>query len=411
MSAEQTSLKQIVLELVQPLFKSEFFKILSNYKKYFLSLAAIIVLLGVGVFCLWPRSYVSSSSLMLISEGGRGFSGSGDAVKMTMLLSLAGGAGASPNQQKLLNVLNSRNLAEQVVEELQLQKDIVGQDRELTPQLKYDLAQLLSDKLMETNTRKPGLIEIRVRFKNREKVKLIVDTYISKLRAYLKGSILTMSQKAQAFLEEESQKSLIELNEAQDQLTLFQAQHKIISAQAVLQSLQSDYDEVLTSLNSSRINQNYLDKYLAPENPYLKSERNRINSLRSRLKELEGGTFSNKGRDKSSATSVALEYLRLERAMILKQMIYEALVKELQMARIDSSREDLSFEVLDSAVVPKSFAIPNWKIFLAAGLLLLILLELALFWLIYGRNFDQIQLSKPKPLSQQEQPMPTHMMQ
>ncbi len=366
---------------------SIYLQVLASKKRIFLYATAPIVLLAIALHIFWPASYYASSTLLLLGESNRNLS-LGDMMRSSMVLSLAGGSTGSPTQQKIANVLMSRSLAERVVVMTNLHQDEFGAGSELTEARRVSLAEWLQGKKVKIDTRKPGLIQLSVRYSDPNRVKQLVDAYILSLREYLNSTTLTMGQKTQRFLETESMTAADGLLQARQKFREFQSTHRMISAQTSMQNFSSSYASILGSLVSVETNDRYLSQYLTQDNPYLKAERQRGEALKGKLRELEKSAFLQGGRSGGKGTpetELILEYMALEREVTLKQMIYEALQKELQMSRIDANREDLSFEVLDSPYVPTSPYFPNWKITTAATIVLLMMIHFLIFWYSYGK--------------------------
>ena len=105
------------------------------------------------------------------------------------------------------------------------------------------------------------------------------------------------------------------------------------------------------------------------QNPEVIRQRSEIETLRSRLKQLQNapGADGNTGMPASRLPGAGLEYLRALRNLKYHETLFEVLAKQRETARIDEAKQATVVQVVDYAVPPEVKSGPSRLLYVLLG--------------------------------------------
>lgn len=343
------------------------------------------------VSLLMTPIYKSKATIMPIESSGSQVSA---ALRSLGSLPFMGGmvpgiAGASGD--KLVAVLKSRTIAEDVIKTLDLIRVLFEEPQEEPPTLQ-DAVRSLSG-MTEISDDKKGLISVAVEYKDPEIAADIANQYTLELQRFLNENALSMAKRNRIFIENQLHKVKAELQEAEEAMKKFQTNKKIVAMDAQTEASIKALAELKAQIMAKEVELGVLNQYATPSNPDVLRAKDELRELKKQLAMLETKD-SNPEADAfpslSEAPELGLQYIRLKRDAVTQQKVYELLTQQLEVAKIDETKEDITFQVIDKAIPPERRIKPKRRLnVMLAGVVSLFAGIFLVFFLEYLENLKK----------------------
>ncbi|UCG66666.1 MAG: hypothetical protein JSW12_06525, partial [Deltaproteobacteria bacterium] len=262
-----------------------------------------------------------------------------------------GGASAD----KLVAVLKSRTVAEDVINALDLIDVLFEEDRDEPPTLQ-DAVRLLSEGMTEVTDDKKGLISVSVEHKEPKLAADIANQYTIALQRFLKENALSMAKRNRIFIENQLKKVKEELREAEEAMKRFQTNKKIIAMDAQTEAAIKALADLRAQITAREVQLGVMKQFSTPSNPDVLRIKDELRELKKQLSMLETKS-SNPETDAlpslSEAPTIGLDYVRLKRKVLTEEKVFELMTQQYEIAKIDEAKEDITFQVIDRAIPPE----------------------------------------------------------
>lgn len=305
-----------------------------------------LLVLMIMAFLLLPDRYIARTVLLPTEDQGE-INAQIAALTAQLPLGRASFAGSGSNLQVILAILESRSVADSIIQTLELK------DRWKLKSLE-DTRRALEDRTRIRNQNNSS-ISIEVRDGDPELAARIANSYPYHLnRVSIRVSTHAARQKEE-FLERQLAEARGRLEEAEARLVDFQRGHgapaveeqarQTIEAAALLQEQVFRKELELAQIR----------RFATAENPQYRAAAAELAGLRAQLSRLTRGT----GRDQEvfvalrEAPELGINFVRVFREVEERERIYELITAGFAQARIDASRDLPIVSVLDPAVVPE----------------------------------------------------------
>jgi len=304
-----------------------------------------------------------------------------------MVPGLAGASGA-----KLVAVLKSRTVAEDVIKTLDLIRVLFEEPQDEPPTLQ-DAVRVLSEGMTEITDDKEGLIGIAVEYKDPEIAADIANQYTVALQRFLSENTLSMAKRNRIFIENQLQKVKAELQAAEEAMKRFQTEKKIVAMDAQTEASIKALAELKAQVTAKEVELGVLKQFATPTNPDVIRMEDQLRELRKQLAMLET-KGANPEADAFPSLSVApelgLQYIRLKRDALTQQTVFELLTQQYEMAKIEEAKEDIAFQIIDTAIPPEKRIKPKRTlIVMLAGVVSLFAGIFLVFFLEYLENMKK----------------------
>ena len=309
-----------------------------------------------AVTLLLPKSYEATAKLMPPESG----SGSGAALMAAlaargggMLGGLAGDLlGARANGAVLVEILESRTVADRLIDEFDLSKDYS------TTKIEYTRKMLeLHTKISED--RKSGVITITVTDGDPHKVAAMAEAYVGELDRLVAQVSTSSARRERIFLEERLKTVKSDLDEAATKFSEFASKNTAIDIPAQGKAMVEAAAVLQGQLIAAEAEASGLEKIYTVNNVRVKALQARIGELREQLQKLGGSTSPTEVRNDNSLYPsirklplLGVTYADLYRRTRIEETVYELLTQQYELAKVQEAKEIPSVKVLDSAVVP-----------------------------------------------------------
>lgn len=378
-----------------------YLKVLRKRRRMIIVFAGIASVLSIAVSLMMPNIYRSTAVIMPQSSDFGGLSSVFGAVAGTVLgsnLSLAGNTDLST----LKNILNSTDVAKNVITELDLMRVFAERDHHLfltsfsfANPLTPDKAARASAREMERSREilqqeivtikedsKNNSIIISALEKDPELAQKIAEAYLRELERFLNENSMTAAKKSRLFLEGQLAENRLNLSRAEEALKNFQERNNMVAPEKQAELTVTAAADLQTRIAMEEIEMNTMQQtghkssmelsagLSTPTNggklqmtteEDLQNSMTKIKQLKKQLNNLTfGETFSPLIRGQSGGASIpmanvpdlSLEYARLKREAIVQQKIFEFLIQQYEAAKLSETKESISFIVVDRPDLP-----------------------------------------------------------
>jgi len=369
------------------------------------------------VICVFLISVVSTAIISLImtpiyqakatlmpmeSSQGRFSAALGALQNIPFIGGAVGGTLGKTATDKLVNILNSRTVAEDVVKKLDLVKIIFKKqwDREKgewktdKPPTMQDTLQVLQKGLVKVADDRKGLISITVEYEDPKLAADIANEYTVVLQKFLNENTISLAKRNRIFLEKQLAVTKADLQTSEEELRSYQTNKKIMALDSQSEGAVKALAELKAQIIAREVQLGAMREYATKENPDVKRVEDELREFRVQLKRLETGS-KNPGSDESigaiitlkDAPTVGLGYARLKRDVLIQQKVFELLTQQYELAKIEEAKDDITFQVIDPAIAPEKRIKPKRTLnVMLAGMVSLFLGVFLVFFLEYIEN-------------------------
>lgn len=348
-------------------------------------------LTGVYSKFVLPPIYRAQASIMPLETSEGGLS--------STLAALSGIAGINipmgkrTSAQTFVAVLNSRTVAETVIQRLDLmseffeenwdQENKAWKDPENPPTLE-DAVRRLQRMTQVSEDRNTGLVNMAVEYTDPRRAAEIANVFLEELDSFINANALSMAKRKRIFLEEQLNKNRRELRVAEERFKDFQQEKRFVAMDSQAEAAIKGMAELKGLIAAKEVELDVIRTYATSLNPKVQLLQSELKELHKQLEKLEAD-HSNQGGSKlslASAPALALTYARLKREVIVHEKVMELLTQQYELARIEEAKEDVSFQIIDQAVPPVKKYKPKSRlnVMLAGVVSLMLGIFLIFFW-------------------------------
>jgi uncharacterized protein involved in exopolysaccharide biosynthesis len=327
--------------------------------------------------------YQAKTTIMPVESGGRLSGALQNLSSIPFVGSMLPGIGGA-SASKLVTVLNSRTLAEDIIQTSDLVKVIFGGKEGKPPTLQDAAISLMG--MIKVDDTKGGVISISVEYKDPKIAADIANHYTTVLQKFINKNTLSMAKKNRIFIENQLQKVKEELRQAEEAMKIFQTDKKIVAMDAQAEATIRAMADMSVQITAREVQLGIMKGFSTAANPDVLRIKDELRELRKQMAMIESKTSNHQSMAMpsfSEAPTLGLQYTRLKREVLTQQKVFELLTQQYEMARIDEAKEDITFQVIDRAIPPEKRIKPNRRqnvmlagvVSLFAGVFLVFFLE------------------------------------
>ena len=277
-------------------------------------------------------------------------------------------SGAAP-ETIYIEMLKSRTVGEKVIAEFNLQ-EVYGTT------LMEDLLVILHSHLGFTLLEN-GLLFVTFEDRDPKRAADIANRMVALVDETTRALKVSRAGRTRGFVERQLVDRQEMLAEAETDLKEFQQKFDAVDLDEQLRSAM----DIITSLSARAIaletEMRIMAHYTSKESEEYRRKQTEYNEVVSQLGKLKSNGGSDSDRDLvrsfipalGDVPDVALQYIRLKRAVEVQTTVYTMLVSEFEKARIEEARDTPVVQVLDPASVPNVRSRPKRKMLAIAGVL------------------------------------------
>jgi len=370
----------------------DYWRIVMKRWKIIAGIFVISVVTAAIISLLMTPIYQAKATLMPVESSGGRLSG---ALQNLGSLPFVGGmvpgiGGASAT--KLVAVLKSRTLAEDVIHALNLTRIFFKDKKDKPPSLE-DAVESLTDITKIADDKKGGVISISVEYKDPKIAADIANHYTTVLQKFINENTLSMAKRNRIFIEDQLEKVKRELKEAEEAMKSFQTDKKIVAIDAQTEAAIRVLADLKAQITAREVQMGVMKQFSTAANPDVLRIKDELRELRKQLTMVE----SKRGNPEtmalpslSESPALGLQYIRLKREALIQEKVFELLTQQYEMARIDEAKEDVTFQVIDRAIPSEKRIKPKRRqMVMLAGAVSLFAGVFLVFFLEYAANLKE----------------------
>jgi len=370
----------------------DYWRIVMKRWKIIAGIFVISVVTAAIISLLMTPIYQAKATLMPVESSGGRLSG---ALQNLGSLPFVGGmvpgiGGASAT--KLVAVLKSRTLAEDVIHALNLTRIFFKDKKDKPPSLE-DAVESLTDITKIADDKKGGVISISVEYKDPKIAADIANHYTTVLQKFINENTLSMAKRNRIFIENQLKKVKVELKEAEEAMKSFQTDKKIVAIDAQTEAAIRVLADLKAQITAREVQMGVMKQFSTAANPDVLRIKDELRELRKQLTMVE----SKRGNPEtmalpslSESPALGLQYIRLKREALIQEKVFELLTQQYEMARIDEAKEDITFQVIDRAIPSEKRIKPKRRqMVMLAGAVSLFAGVFLVFFLEYAANLKE----------------------
>lgn len=347
----------------------DYWQVIKRRRRVVIYLFLASVISTAIISLLMTPIYQAKATLVPVeSSQGRFAAAIGSLQNIPFVGGAVGGALGKTATDKLVSILNSRTVAEETINKLDLTRVIFkekwdekkGQWKTEKPPTMQDTVRLLQMDMVKVTDDRKGLISVSVEYENPKLAAAIANEYTVALQDFLSVNAISLAKRNRIFLGKQLELTKADLQKTEEDLKSYQTEKKVMAMDAQSEAAIKALAELKAQIIAREVQLGAFREFATKANPDVKGMEDELRELRLQLKRLETGSRK-PGSDDSigaiitlkEAPTVGLGYVRLKRDALIQEKVFELLTQQYEMARIEEGKDDITFQVIDPAVPPE----------------------------------------------------------
>lgn len=328
----------------------DYFQILRKRWKMILGMLLFCTLGATVVNFLLPDVFEATVTIMPLETPSSGFGPMlSESFRSMIDIPSLTGLGGKSTTEKIINLLESRTLCEEVARQLNLQT-VFFQDPALPDPWAGTLRRLRNLRTIEDNHQ--GLILISARYTDPNLSAAIANSHAFCLQKILQENAFSLTKKNRLFIEEQLALYSEKLKSAEEKFKEFQMQKKIISIDEQAKAAVKAISELKAQIINKTVQLDAMQSFATLNNPEVIRLGSEVSELKKQLRLIEERQEPDSLPALRHAPELEVSYLRLKRDIVTFEQVCEMLTQQLILARIQESKEELRFQIIDRAIPP-----------------------------------------------------------
>jgi len=356
------------------------------------------------VVLILPKGYEATAKLMppeTNSGGGAALMAALATRGAGMLGGLTGDLlGVKGNGAVFVEILESRTVADRLIDEFQLSREY------RTTKIEYTRKELEKHTKISED-RKSGVITITVTSRKPGRAAAIAQAYVGELDRLVSQLSTSSARRERIFLEERLKTVKSDLDNAATQFSEFASKNTAIDIPAQGKAMVEAAAVLQGQLIAAEAEASGLEKIYTVNNVRVRALQARIGELREQLQKLGGSNSQVEVRNDNSLYPsirklplLGVTYADLFRRTKIEEAVYELLTQQFELAKVQEAKEIPTVKVLDSAVAPTVKSSPH-RVLLTLGGTVLALFG-AVAWILLRKRWREIDPGDPGRLLAEE---------
>lgn len=252
----------------------------------------------------------------------------------------------------------------------------------------YDAVKYVKEEVVDvTRNKVSGTMSIGVYDKDPAKAKDMVDFLIQQLNTTYTNLTVLNAKNNREFLSKRYDDAKKELTKAEDTLKTFQDRYGVAPDVKIKSALQSQI-QLEATLMSEEVKLDLLKKILAPDQPEIKEQTDKISALRGQVEKIKSTSNEEYDLSLNKAPEIAIGYLRLQRNLEIQNKILTTLIPLYEQAKLQEKKDTPSLLIIDSPNVPDKKSKPKRLIIIGVSVFLgfvFVYIFLFIYTFLYAR--------------------------
>lgn len=338
------------------------YRVIKKRRKLVAIIVGAATIVSVIYSLLAAKIYRSEAVIMPLGSGGGGVLAQMAAQFSGLPFMGALGGMADTKTQQFMTLLESRTLAEKIIERYGLMKVIFEdewdnknnrwEDQEEAPTMEEAVYRLKKRYMKFEDDKKSGIITISADFKDPLLAAEVVNGYLAGLREFINENLFTMAKRNRIFVEEQLAENKKDLLSVGKLINEFYKGDRISDVKSLIDVVLEVNEEA--SLEGGGVTDFGYGQEGSQAWDILEQKKGEIRKKLDETKVVEG-----------VPQQVYLQYLILRRELLGR--MNALLTQQYEMAKIDEAKEDLAFQVVDPGRIPEKRYKPKRKLIVASS--------------------------------------------
>jgi capsule polysaccharide export protein KpsE/RkpR len=374
--------------------------------------AAISLVVSLGISFAIPKQYKSSTSIMPPEQQGSG------AMLLAALSSHTGGLGAlgglaggllggHTSTELFIDLLHSGSVSDHLIDRFNLQ-NVYGK------KYRIDTAKRLARHTKITEDKKSGVITIEVEDTDRVRARDLAQGYLDELNNLVLRTNTSSAHRERVFVEKRLQTVQADLEKAQLELSEFSSKNSTIDIKEQTRAMVDAGARVQAELMIEQSGLESLRQIYGDGNVRVRETEARIASLKGELARMTGSsaplvaevqdvTATNRGDSDNKGElypplrqlpRLAVPYADLYRNVRVQETLYELLTQQYEMARIEEAKDIPAVSVIDAPGIAEKKSFPPRL--LLSLLLTFLSFAIASSVILFRSHWSTVDISDPR---------------
>ena len=321
------------------------------YRKWLIAeVTGIAVLAGVALALVQPVRYTATTKIlppqqtqsaasMMIGQ----LTGAGGGSLAAMA---GGGLGLKNPNDIYVGLLNSRPVADAIIQKFDLAKVYHAKDMTKAREKLADYTEVTSEK--------NGFIAVSVTDKDKKRVAEMANAYTDQLRILTQTLAVTEASQRRLFYEEQLKQAKGALVAAELAFQQVQQQKGLVQLDAQAKAMIESLAALRAQVAAKQVEVQALRSYSTEQNPDVQLAERELTSLQAEEARLEQSNHSPgiAGLGLGNVPAAGLEYLRAAHELQYQQALFDMLMKQYDAAKLDESKDAAIIQVVEPAIEP-----------------------------------------------------------
>jgi tyrosine-protein kinase Etk/Wzc len=335
----------------------ELLTLAAENKRTLLLVPVLCTLLGLGIALLVPDQYTAVTQLLPPQQ-------SKSTASMALgqlgdLASLVGKDAIQSSSAIFVTLLQSRTVADRLISRFDLMHI-------------YKTSRLSQCRIALTSrtqiaTSKQGVITIHVRDRDPGRAAELANAYVQELSRLNQTLAIGEAAQRRLFFEMQESNARVQLEASEDLLKATQKATGIIQLDAQGKVYTAASSQLRAAIAAKEVQLEEMRGFATVDNPDFIGVRNNVETLRSKLRQLENAPSAGSQITTAKMADASVEYVRRLREVKYHEAVFEVLAKQLEAARIDEAKSAALIQVIDVAVVPDHKSDPSRALITLTG--------------------------------------------
>lgn len=367
----------------------DFFDVFFEKKKLILTITLLAGLLTAFiVFFIMDPVFLSTGTVKTTAKsGGLGSLLGGGIPDLGDIGNITGELGSGTKELALYeNILTSRRCVEETITKFDL-------NREWEFKYNTDAVKHFRQNIMEiTKDKMAGTMEIGIFDTDPQRAKDIVDFLIYQLNKINTELNIQNAKNNREFIQQRYDLVKKDLKKAEDSMKIFQDINGI-APDLVVKAVAESEIKLEIEIKSEEIKLDLLRKILSPDQAEIKTQEQKIISLKNQLSDIKNNQSGNSSLTLKGAPEVVLNYFRLQRDIEIQNKILAFIIPLYEQSKIEEKKETPSLLVLDNPNIPDKKVKPKRLTLTIISSFIALILSLLFFvfkkkWFEYKNNYS-----------------------
>ncbi len=331
-----------------------------------ITVIVLAALMSVVYALLQPNMYTATSTILPISGSSSSLLSQYAGLAAMAGVSVPGSDSSNPSI-KIQAIMQSRGLAEKVIDKLDLIPKLIKEPEKLKDTTPLSAAVEIFQKLFSVSMdAKTSLMKVSAKPKDPILSRDIVNTAIDLLQKDLSDRILTASGKNMIALEQQVADQEKKVRELQNKMADYQRKNKLVAPETQSQQGLDLYRSLIQQKITLEIQISSLQNALSADNPKVTAAQAQLAAVQKQIDDFER-TGGGVGPSMSETPKALMEYANISAELELATKIYGGLLSSLENMRLQDATEKVFVEVIDPAVAPEKKSEPSRSMICVVG--------------------------------------------